>query len=113
MRVQWTTGVQYVPTVKYGLCDKGELDRTARGVSRTYAASDMCGPPANLSHHFVHPGYIHDVLLTALEPNIRYCYRYGSPGFKYSEEQSYGLAHFTVISMENNFTCGSLQYTSG
>ena len=89
MRVQWTTGVQYVPTVKYGLCDKGELDRTARGVSRTYAASDMCGPPANLSHHFVHPGYMHDVVLTALEPNTRYCYRYGSPGFKYSEEQSF------------------------
>ena len=88
MRVQWTTGVQYVPTVKYGLCG-GKLDRISRGVSRTYTASDMCGPPANLSYHFVHPGYIHDVVLIGLEPNMRYCYRYGSPGFKYSPEQSF------------------------
>ena len=73
----------------YGSCSVGKLDQTTRGVSRTYVASDMCGPPANLSHHFVHPGYMHDVLLTALEPNTRYCYRYGSPGFKYSREQSF------------------------
>ena len=34
---------------------------------------------------------MHDVLLMALdrEPNTRYCYRYGSPGFKYNQEQSF------------------------
>ena len=37
----------------------------------------------------IHPGYMHDVLLTALEPNAGYCYCYGSPGFKYSQEQSF------------------------
>ena len=46
----------------------------------------MCRHPANL---FIHPGYMHDVLLTALEPNTRYCYCHGSPGFKYSQEQSF------------------------
>ena len=88
MRVHWTTGVQYTPTVEYGLCG-GKLDRVSTGISRTYKASDMCGPPANLSAHFIHPGYIHDVLLTGLQPNTRYCYRYGNPGFKYSEEKSF------------------------
>ena len=89
MRVQWTTGVQYTPTVEYGLCDGGKLDRIAIGISKTYKASDMCGPPANLSAHFVHPGYMHDVLLTGLQPNTRYCYRYGSPGFTFSKKKSF------------------------
>ncbi len=95
MRVQWTTGVQYTPTVEYSPCDgdgvEGKLDHNniATGISRTYKASDMCGPPANLSAHFVHPGYMHDVLLTGLQPNTRYCYRYGSPGYTYSKEKSF------------------------
>ena len=98
MRVQWTTGVEYTPTVEYGVCRKGHsdghgrLDRISTGISRTYKASDMCGPPANLSAHFVHPGYMHDVLLTGLQPNTRYCYRYGSPGFRYSKEKSFTSA---------------------
>ena len=40
MRVQWTTGVQYVPMVKYGPCG-GKLDKIARGIFRTYTASDV------------------------------------------------------------------------
>jgi hypothetical protein len=89
MRVQWTTGVQYTPTVEYGPCDGGKLDRLSTGTSRTYQASDMCGPPANLSAHFIHPGYMHDVILTGLQPNTKYCYRYGSPGFSYSKEKTF------------------------
>ena len=89
MRVHWTTGIQYTPTVEYGPCDSGKLDRVSTGISRTYKASDMCGPPANLSAHFVHPGYMHDVILTGLQPNTRYCYRYGSPGYTYSKERSF------------------------
>ena len=88
MRVQWTTGVQYTPTVEYGLCGS-QLDKTSTGTSRTYKASDMCGPPANLSAHFINPGYLHDVILTGLRPSTRYCYRYGSPGFKYSSEKNF------------------------
>ena len=88
MRLQWTTGVQYTPTVEYGQCG-GKLEQVATGTWRTYKASDMCGPPANLSAHFVDPGYIHDVLLRGLKPNRKYCYRCGSPGFKYSSEKSF------------------------
>ena len=88
MRLQWTTGIRYTPTVEYGQCG-GKLEQVATGTWRTYKASDMCGPPANLSAHFVDPGYIHDVLLRGLKPNRKYCYRCGSPGFKYSSEKSF------------------------
>ena len=88
MRLHWTTGVRYTPTVEYGECG-GKLDKIATGMSRTYKASDMCGPPANISAHFMDPGYIHDVVMTGLKPKTRYCYRYGSPGFKYSREKSF------------------------
>ena len=88
MRVQWTTGVQYTPTVEYGECG-GKLDKISTGTWRTYKASDMCGPPANLSAHFISPGYLHDVVLTGLKPHTRYCYRCGNPQFKYSGEKSF------------------------
>ena len=88
MRVQWTTGVQYTPTVEYGECG-GKLDKISMGTWRTYKASDMCGPPANLSAHFINPGYLHEVVLTGLKPHTRYCYRCGNPQFKYSREKSF------------------------
>ena len=46
-------------------------------ISKTYTAADMCTAPAN-SAQFVDPGFIHDVLLTNLEPGTRYYYSYGS-----------------------------------
>ena len=46
-------------------------------ISKTYTAADMCAAPAN-SAQFVDPGFIHDVLLTNLEPGTRYYYSYGS-----------------------------------
>ena len=46
-------------------------------ISKTYTADDMCAAPAN-SAQFVDPGFIHDVLLTNLEPGTRYYYSYGS-----------------------------------
>ena len=50
---------------------------TAKGTSKTYNQSDMCGPPASL-RGFISPGYIHDVLLTNLTPASQYFYSYGS-----------------------------------
>ena len=63
----------------YGL-SPDNLQFSASGVSRTYTASDMCGPPANDSTHFIEPGYLHDVLLPDLQPSIVYYYKYGSEG---------------------------------
>ena len=79
MRVGWTTGTSTVPVVLYGL-SPDNLQFSASGVSRTYTASDMCGPPANDSTHFIEPGYLHDVLLTDLQPSTVYYYKYGSEG---------------------------------
>ena len=79
MRVQWTTGKNCVPTVHYG-SSPNHLPLKATGVSRTYKASDMCGPPANMSAYFIDPGYLHDVLLTDLTPNTQYYYQVSGTG---------------------------------
>ncbi len=87
MRVQWTTGTSSTPTVFYGF-SQDVLNLTAYGTSRTYKASDMCGPPANLSIYFWDPGYLHGVLLTGLLPNSLYYYQYGSEGV-YSDVKTF------------------------
>ena len=87
MRVHWTTGTASTPTVLYGT-SPSSLDFKATGTSKTYKASDMCGPPANMSLYFMNPGYLHEVLLTNLEPNTHYYYKYGSEGV-YSEVKSF------------------------
>lgn len=79
MRVQWTSGVADAPLVMYGQSPT-DLSRAARGVWRTYTSDDLCGPPANLSGHFLNPGFLHDVLLSGLEPDTRYFYKYGDGG---------------------------------
>lgn len=79
MRVQWTTGKECVPTVHYGT-SADHLPLRATGVSGTYKASDMCGPPANMSVNFVDPGQLHDVLLTNLASNTRYYYQLSGTG---------------------------------
>ena len=94
MRVMWTSGTNQKPIVEYGPChncyssdftsERTQLSLTATGTSSTYTAKNMCGPPANQTIHFRHPGYLHNVLLTGLKPNVVYCYRFGSEGNLYS-----------------------------
>ena len=83
MRVQWTSWHPYTPVVLYGHSPT-DLKYTATGSWRSYTNKDMCGPPANLTTFFLHPGYLHDVLLTNLESNTRYFYRCGGINFNYS-----------------------------
>lgn len=63
------------PIVHYGR--NTSLGLVAKGTTKTYNASDMCGPPAS-TVGFWDPGNIHDVLLTDLEPGQEYFYSYGS-----------------------------------
>ena len=79
MRVQWTSGTQATPTVRYGT-SADQLNQIATGLSRTYKASDMCARPASDPRNFVDPGFLHDVLLTNLIPNTTIYYQYGSEG---------------------------------
>ena len=87
MRVSWTTGTSTAPVVHYGLA-ADNLIFSATGVSKTYTLSDFCGPPANESIYFTDPGFLHDVLLTDLQPKSTYFYRFGSEGI-FSDVKSF------------------------
>ncbi len=98
MRVGWTSAVApgaaaVAPSVWLGPAPS-TYTRTFTGASHTYAASDMCGAPANITSAvcFRDPGFQHDVLLTELEPGQRYYYRVGHPGLPRSEEFSFVAA---------------------
>ena len=91
MRVHWTTATTSMPTVHYGT-SADNLIHTATGISKTYKASDMCGPPANSSVYFRDPGYLHEVILTDLQPHTKYYYQYGSPGSVFSEVKTFTSA---------------------
>ena len=87
MRVSWTTGSATESIVLYGLSSKN-LSLSATGSSKTYKKSDLCGPQANDSIYFFAPGYMHDVLLTDLQPKTVYFYKFGSNG-SFSEVKSF------------------------
>jgi hypothetical protein len=63
--------------VKFGR-SKTKLGSVAEGKSQTYTADDFC----SLEGKFIDPGYIHDVLLTTLEPSTEYYYSCGVTGVR-------------------------------
>ena len=79
MVAQFTTAVQGTPVANYYETSKGKNSQKVSGTSHTYTASDMCGPPANLTQAgcFQAPGMLHVVELTNLKPNTRYSYKVG------------------------------------
>lgn len=90
MRVSWTSLSSGKPVVFYGTA-ADNLTLSASGVSRTYTNSDMCGPPANQTMFFINPGFLHDVLLTELQPKSTYYYKFGSEGV-FSDVKSFTTA---------------------
>ena len=90
MRVSWTTGTATQPVVFYGQ-SADNLTHSTSGVSKTYTLSELCGPPANESVYFIDPGFMHDVLLTELQPKTTYFYKFGSGGV-YSEVKTFTTA---------------------
>eukprot|EP01006_Ploeotia_vitrea_P031255 TRINITY_DN63577_c1_g2_i1.p2 TRINITY_DN63577_c1_g2~~TRINITY_DN63577_c1_g2_i1.p2 ORF type:complete len:601 (+),score=287.99 TRINITY_DN63577_c1_g2_i1:46-1848(+) len=94
MRVNWVSDSNNtVPQVLYGT-SSGSYDKRATGTSRTYTAADMCNAPANItsSQLFRDPGFTHDVLMTGLEPGVKYYYKVGLSGGRQSEEFSFTMA---------------------
>ena len=83
MTVQFTTGAAGKPVVEYGPSNGNskvsDFPKRSDGTSTTYAASDMCQEPANISEpgKFIDPGQLHTVILTNLEPDTEYFYRVG------------------------------------
>lgn len=62
--------------VRYGLSTS--MSQSVYKVDiKTYSASDMCESPAN-SSGFWNPGFIYDVLLSDLRPNMKYYYSFGT-----------------------------------
>lgn len=56
----------------------------AMGTTQTYTAKDMCAPTASTTG-FYDTGFIHDVLLSDLEPSTVYNYKYGSSEVQFEE----------------------------
>ncbi|KAL9189142.1 hypothetical protein ACHAXT_011632 [Thalassiosira profunda] len=90
--LQWVSGSSDTPIVIYGTdletVREGTPDvQTQTGYSTTYAASDMCEAPANMTGpiHYRHPGWIHRVYVD-VAPDRRYYYRVGSASHDATEE---------------------------
>ena len=66
---------------------KSQRGTLVAGTSRTYKATDLCF----LNGVFVDPGYIHDVLLTGLEPSTTYHYSCGVEGVSCPSYDEYGI----------------------
>ena len=74
-----TNSSDHTPRCQYGL-NPSALESEANGTTLTYTASDMCegkaivwGPQA-----FIHPGFMHTILLNDLRPLTTYYYRVGT-----------------------------------
>ena len=61
------------PLVTFSKDSKSRNGTVVKGTSQTYKATDLC----YLNGVFIDPGYIHDVLLTGLEPSTTYYYSCG------------------------------------
>jgi hypothetical protein len=93
MLVQFTTttgeavGNSVVGKSPVALYGHDSLQTKVEGITTTYAASDMCGAPANRSSsgttsrhlQLSPPGELHTIALTNLQPNTNYNYKVGLP----------------------------------
>eukprot|EP01006_Ploeotia_vitrea_P031256 TRINITY_DN63577_c1_g3_i1.p1 TRINITY_DN63577_c1_g3~~TRINITY_DN63577_c1_g3_i1.p1 ORF type:complete len:592 (+),score=290.91 TRINITY_DN63577_c1_g3_i1:201-1778(+) len=80
MWVLYTSGSKdNAPQARWGLSET-TLSESASGTSRTYAASDMCNMPSNVTAQqlFRDPGFMHAVLIKGLKPHTRYYYQFGN-----------------------------------
>lgn len=91
MAVSWVTNnSDNTPVVMYGLTPSA-LTLLTMGTTSTYSSADMCNSPANITAQawFIHPGYLHTVLLTGLSPSQTYFYRFGSEADGWSAVYSF------------------------
>lgn len=74
-----TNSSSYAPQCQYGL-NPSSLTFSQTGTTTTYTASDMCEGKANTwgPQTFIHPGFMHTILLSDLRPSTMYFYRVGT-----------------------------------
>ena len=77
MLLKWVSNSTLTPTVQYGLSN-ASFPFTSFGNYTSYAKSDFCTTNENAIYYFIHPGFIHQVILSNLTANTLYYYRYGS-----------------------------------
>ncbi|CAF3761640.1 unnamed protein product [Adineta steineri] len=85
-----TNSSEYIPQCQYGL-NPSSLDFHQNGTTTTYTASDMCEGKANTwgAQTFIHPGYMHTILLENLHPSTTYFYRVGTDEHGWSQIYSF------------------------
>ena len=85
-----TNSSAVIPQCQYGL-SPSSLTSTVSGTSTTYNASNMCEGKANLvgPQNFIHPGYMHTMLMNDLRPSTTYYYRVGSNEHGWSSIRSF------------------------
>ncbi len=99
MLVQWTSLDAKNPEVRWGT-DAITLDRTTAADRDSYGLDDMCGPPATTAG-WLEPGLLHRALLTGLEPDTEYFYKYGD------EVRSSRTRQCTILAYINSVTSPS------
>lgn len=88
MRVLWNSrNDNDNPAVKWGTAP-GAYTGVAYAESATYAASDLCGDPAQ-THGWFTPHFWQNALITGLKPSTVYYYVYGSDANGWSAEASF------------------------
>jgi len=91
MRLSFTTGTgNYVQYVLWGT-QSGMYTRQVQATSYGYTQDEMCGPPAG-SVGWRNPGTLHTAVLTELELDTNYFYKYGSNEAGWSPEYSFKSA---------------------
>ena len=74
-----TNSNSHTPRCQYGL-SPSLFDWEVNGTTLTYTASDMCEGKANIwgPQNFIHPGFMHTILLNDLRSSTMYFYRVGT-----------------------------------
>eukprot|EP01083_Nonionella_stella_P115006 340545_1 len=79
MQIRWISSLVSNPMVQIGTTSK-QYTHSFTATHSTYNTSQMCGSSASIvsAKQFRHPGYIYTAIMTGLQPNTRYFYRFGN-----------------------------------
>eukprot|EP00735_Rhodelphis_limneticus_P012681 TRINITY_DN59_c0_g1::TRINITY_DN59_c0_g1_i1::g.14719::m.14719 TRINITY_DN59_c0_g1::TRINITY_DN59_c0_g1_i1::g.14719 ORF type:complete len:495 (+),score=147.38,sp/Q9LMG7/PPA2_ARATH/36.78/5e-76,Metallophos/PF00149.23/1.6e-17,Metallophos_C/PF14008.1/7.6e-08,PhoD/PF09423.5/1.9e-05,Metallophos_2/PF12850.2/0.031 TRINITY_DN59_c0_g1_i1:51-1487(+) len=88
MRLLWNAPEGQSFRVRYG-SQSGVYSQTVTSTFATYTRDNMCSAPANTRVFWKDPGYIHDAVMTGLQPGQTYYYQYEVAPEVWSNEVSF------------------------